>query len=82
MGGLGERIAEMVIGDRHSQVTIITGDFESFTVLADIRQVVVAKGDLVAVDLRSTSVLTYTFFVCDRLERLSINVVSTRRRSK
>jgi hypothetical protein len=81
-GGLGQRVADKVIGNRHSQITIITSELQSFSALADLRQVIVAKGDIVCADLRTGFIVNHSFFLCDRLERISIKRVSTRGRSK
>jgi hypothetical protein len=81
-GGLGQRIADKVIGNRHAQITIITSELQSFSALADLSQVVVAKGDVVCADLRTGFIVNHSFFLCDRLERISIKRVSTRGRPK
>jgi len=78
LGTFGEQIAAKVIGTRNSQITVISGELESFTALVDLSREVVANGDFVSLDLRSGSVLGIPLFLCDRVERLSVERVTLR----
>jgi hypothetical protein len=53
MGTLGQQILSRVLGTLRSQLTIVTTEFKSFTVFADLRNVVVRPRDMVVARIRA-----------------------------
>jgi hypothetical protein len=53
MGNFGQQVLHKVLGPRKSQITIVTSELKSFTVFADLRNVVVKRKDSVLARVRA-----------------------------
>ena len=71
LGTVGHKHLQATLANSRSQLTIVTSDFESYTVYADLRNVVVRKKDMVAARLKAIKVLGITgtdaVFICDEV---------------
>lgn len=53
MGNFGQQALEKILGERKSQLTVVTSDLKSFTMFADLRNVIVGRKDSVIARLRA-----------------------------
>ena len=70
-GGLAHQLATRILGEKRSQLTVITSDLKSYKLFADLHNVIVQKKDMIVAKIRAVPFLAFptttAIFVCDDL---------------
>jgi len=76
LGTFGQEEMRRKIGSRTSQITVVDGDFCSYTILADLSQTVIGKKMTVVAEVAVVKILKLgPVFVCEKLDVLALRAV-------
>jgi hypothetical protein len=67
--GIGQQLFNRVLGNRRSQITIVTSDLKSYTVFADLSASIIQRKDMICARLKAVRIFglpdTEALFLAD-----------------
>ena len=57
MGSLGQQMLNRILGSRRSQLTVITTEFKSYTIFADLSNAIVQRKDTICARIKAVRVV-------------------------